>query len=81
MLFEQKSRRKSNVEIEVCPYKCLTNSISSQDFHNDFLPKAIKMDEQNFTHKKGVGKNFSVFFCRRRFSRGLNECPIGVLGG
>ena len=24
MLFEQKSRGKSSVEMEVCPYKCLT---------------------------------------------------------
>jgi hypothetical protein len=45
----------------------LDPTISSKDFLNDFLPKAIKMDEQNFPHKKGVGKNFSVFFCDSDF--------------
>jgi len=29
--------------------------------------KSPNSDEQNFTHKKGVGKNFSVFFCDSDF--------------
>ena len=37
MLFEQKSRRKSYVEIIACPYKYSTQLISSLDFLHDFL--------------------------------------------
>ena len=51
MLFEQKSRRKSSVEMEVRPYKSLTTLYFLIRFPQRFLAQAIKnciirMDKQ-----------------------------------
>ena len=48
MLFEQKSRRKSNVEMEVRPYNRLTTFYFLLRFPQRFLALAIKdkMDKQ-----------------------------------
>ena len=43
MLFEQKSLRKSNVEIITCPFIYTTQLISSIDFLHDFLRQQLKI--------------------------------------
>ena len=73
MLFEQKSWRKSDGEIEGCPCNSLTKLYFLNRFPHRFLALAIKLYDQNGQTK--IFKHFAV----KRFLRGLNECPERVL--
>ena len=72
MLFEQKSWRKSSVEMEICPYKSLTTFYFLLRFPQRFIAVAIKdkMDKQIFLR----------IFLRSDFKT-LGYDPKGVLGG
>jgi len=55
MLFEQKSRRKSSVEMEVCPYKRLTRHPFPPKISTKISSEAIKL--------YGFARIYRISFC------------------